>query len=212
VGLLKGECLNQCLIVQGVAGLSVGVVLVDNSGKVVWLNRTAEALLGTRLEECAGRPMAHALKSPELLAFWQDAGQEEENFFAELTVHWPKQAELKLNATRCLDHQGTEIGRALLVCDVTQERAVQVRLSQAVATRLLTLTSGHMPPEPVANLTQQELRILRLVGSGLGNNEIASKMHVSPSTIRSHLKNVYKKLKLGSRAEAVSFAIRHHLA
>lgn len=211
VGLLRGECRNQCLIVQGVAGLAVGIVLTDTRGRVVWLNRTAEDLLGTTLAECSEKPIGRVLKSPGLQAFWQDAARKEENHFAEVTVHCPRPLELKLNATRCLDDDGLEIGRALLVCDVTLERAVQVQLSQAVANRLLALTSGHMPPEPVAELTQQELRILRLVGRGMGNNEIAAKGHVSASTVRSHLKNLYKKLKLSSRTEAVSFAIRHHL-
>jgi len=210
-GLLGGECLNQCLIVKGVAGLSVGIVLADRRGRIVWLNRTAEDLLGTELEECSEKLITRVLRSPELQAFWHDAARKEENHFAEVTVHWPRPLELKLNASRCLDDEGRELGRALLVCDVTQERAVQVKLSQAVANRLLALTSGHMPPEPVAALTQQELKILRMVGRGLGNTEIAAKAHVSPSTIRSHLKNLYKKLKLSSRAEAVGFAIRHHL-
>jgi DNA-binding CsgD family transcriptional regulator len=60
-------------------------------------------------------------------------------------------------------------------------------------------------------LTHQEVRILRLVGQGLRNDEIAEQAHISASTVRSHLKSVYRKLKLGSRAEAVSYAIRNHL-
>jgi PAS domain S-box-containing protein len=212
LGTPGGVCLHECLIVNAVAGLAVGLVLTDRSGKVVWINRTAEKLLGTTVDECYGRAARRIFKSPQLSAFWQDAVQTKENAHAEVTVRSPREMDLKLNATRCLDAQGHETGRALLVCDVTQERAVQVKLSQAVVTRLLALTTGHMPPEPVADLTQRELRILRLVGQGLGNIAIARKSSISPSTVRSHLKNLYRKLNLGSRAEAVSFAIRHHLA
>ncbi|HVP10208.1 MAG TPA: LuxR C-terminal-related transcriptional regulator [Phycisphaerae bacterium] len=211
LGALNGECLNQCLIVNAVSGLSVGLVLVDHRGKVVWLNRTAEKLLGVELAACSGRSMDHVLKNPQMLAFWHDVANKDANAYAEISVRWPKAMDLKVNATRCLDGEGREIGRAMLVCDITQERAVQVTLSQAVATHLLSLTSGHMPPEPVARLTQQELRMLRLVGQGLGNTEIAAQNNISTSTVRSHLKNLYKKLGLSSRAEAVSFAIRHHL-
>jgi LuxR family transcriptional regulator, maltose regulon positive regulatory protein len=50
------------------------------------------------------------------------------------------------------------------------------------------------------------------VGQGLGNDDIARNAHISPSTVRSHLKNLYRKLNLGSRAEAVRFAVLHHLA
>ena len=211
LGQLGGDCLHQCLIYNAMTGLSVGLVLVDRSGKLVWLNRTAEELLGVELNGHAGQPLQKALKTPEVAAFWLDARQSDENTFAELTVHWPRPMDLRVNATCCFDQEGKEIGRAMLVHDVTLERSVQVKLSQAVADRLLALTSGHMPPQPVASLTQQELRIFRLVGRGLGNDQIASQTNISASTVRSHLKTLYKKLNLRSRAEAVSFAIRHHL-
>lgn len=212
VGLLGGECLHQCLIVNAVSGLAVGLVLVDRSGKLVWLNRTAEKLLGVELNGHAGKPIQRVLKTPEVAAFWQDARRAEDNTFAELTVHWPRELELKINATRCVDGAGREIGRALLLCDVTQERSLQVSLSQAMAKHLMALTSSHLPPQPVHSLTSQELRVFRLLGRGLGNDQIAAQTNISPSTVRSHLKSVYKKLKLRSRAEAVSFAVRHHLA
>lgn len=211
LGNPEGECLNHCLIINAVAGLAVGVILIDRTGKLVWLNRTAESLLNVRLEASSGRSIQQILNAPQLAAFWQDVREQKENAFAEFSVQWPREMELKINATRCLDNDGNEIGRALLVCDVTRERTVQVQLSQAVATRLLALTSGHMPPKPVANLTQQELRILRMVGQGLGNDDIAAQVKISASTVRSHLKSLYKKLNLGSRSEAVSFSVRHHL-
>ena len=210
-GAVNGECLNQCFIVNAVMGLSVGLLLVDHRGKAVWMNRTAERLLGVESAACTGRAMDHVLKNPELLAFWHDVAGRTMNADIEVSVHWPKPMDLKINATRCVDERGKEMGWAMLICDITQERAVQVQLSQDVAHHLLSLTRGHMPPEPVARLTQQELRMLRLVGQGLGNTEIAQNSRISPSTVRSHLKNLYKKLNLTSRAEAVSFAIRHHL-
>jgi DNA-binding CsgD family transcriptional regulator len=212
LGGTDGECLNQCLIVNAVSGLSVGLVLVDQRGKVVWLNRAAEKLLNVELAACSGRPVDQVLKNPQLQAFWHDATAKETDSYAEVAVHSPRTMDLTVNATRCLDFEGNEIGRAILVCDVTQERAVQVKLSQAVANHLLSLTSGHAAPEPIGQMTQQELRILRLVGQGLGNTEIAERTRIATSTVRSHLKNLYKKLNLNSRAEAVSFSIRHHLA
>jgi DNA-binding CsgD family transcriptional regulator len=56
-----------------------------------------------------------------------------------------------------------------------------------------------------------QIAILRLVGRGIGNAEIAEKAHLSPFTVRSHLKSLYRKLKLASRPEAVAYAIRHHM-
>ena len=58
-------------------------------------------------------------------------------------------------------------------------------------------------PEP---LSPRELEILRLLPSGLTAEEIASKLIISVNTVRSHLKNIYGKLDVHSRHEAVARA------
>ncbi len=206
------DCAAACLVLEAVAGLDVGLVLLDMRGTVLWLNRAAEELLGVPAAACVHRPLAVALRDPQFGAFWQDHGNGDNGAAAEISVHWPLPMELKLHLTGCHGPGGNLRGRALLVCNVTRERKAQIELSRAVAERLLALTSGHMPPEPVANLTPQELRVLRLVGQGLSNEEIARRTSISASTVRSHLKRLYRKLRLHSRAEAVSYAARHHLA
>ena len=205
-------CLDDCLIGRALSGLCVGLILTDSGGKVIWLNRTAEKVLGLPSTECLGRPMDRLLKDLQLVAFWHEAAETEGNLLGDLAVQWPEKLALKVNATRYVDDDGHEVGRALLFCDVTAELSIQVEISQAVAERLLALTAGHMPPEPVAGLTRQEVRILRLVGQGLSNDEIAKRAHISLSTVRSHLKSLYRKLGLHSRAEAVSYSVHNHLA
>lgn len=205
-------CFDDCLIARALTELSVGLILTNSAGNVVWLNRTGERVLGLPISECLGRPLGQLLKDLQLAAFWQEAAETDGDMLGTLVVQWPQKLALKVNATRYGGNAGSEAGRALLFCDVTAEQTVQVKLSQAVAERLLALTAGHMPPEPFANLTHQEVRILRLVGRGLGNEKIASEANIAPSTVRSHLKNMYRKLGLRSRAEAVSYAARNHLA
>ncbi|MEZ5081186.1 MAG: helix-turn-helix transcriptional regulator [Thermoleophilia bacterium] len=46
-------------------------------------------------------------------------------------------------------------------------------------------------------LTQTERRVARLVGTGLGNAEIAEEMVVSTKTVEYHLTNIYRKLQVG---------------
>lgn len=205
------ECPGDCLIAKTVAGLSVGLVLANPSGNVVWMNRAAERVVGARMSECVGRPVPEIMKDPQAAAFWHDATENGGSHTADVSVRYPSEMELKVSVTKCMDEDGEDLGCGLLLCDVTAERKVQVELSQAVAHRLLDLTSGHMPPEPVAHLTAQELRVLRLVGRGMGNDEIAENAGISPSTVRSHLKNLYRKLGLESRTAAVSYAVRNHL-
>ncbi|MFL6192564.1 MAG: response regulator [Thermoanaerobaculia bacterium] len=56
------------------------------------------------------------------------------------------------------------------------------------------------------NLTRREVEIIRLLGRGMGNKEIASRLGVAVTTIRTHLNSVYDKLGSTSRVELALFA------
>lgn len=157
--------------------------------------------------------MKDLLREPQLIDFWQTAACRSESCHGHVSVRWPEHLELKLNATRCVLADGREIGRALLFCDVTSDRSVRMELTEEVAHRLLDLagsTAG--PPAAVAQLTPQELRVLKLVGQGLGNRAIAEALCVAESTVRSHVKGFYRKLGIHTRAAAVRFAASEHLS
>ncbi len=73
-------------------------------------------------------------------------------------------------------------------------------------------------PEPgsadaaVSSLTARELEVLRLIGAGLTNDEIAAKLFLTPGTVKSHVNHIFSKLDLRNRVEAVIFAFDHRLA
>ena len=62
--------------------------------------------------------------------------------------------------------------------------------------------------DPRQNLTRRELEILELVSDGLRDKEIALKLFLSPSTVKRHTANIYKKLQVGNRREASAMAER----
>lgn len=63
----------------------------------------------------------------------------------------------------------------------------------------------------VPRLTPRELEILWGIAKGLSYNEIAALLEMSPNTVPTHIKAIYRKLQVGTRGEAVYEAIQHGL-
>jgi LuxR family maltose regulon positive regulatory protein len=81
--------------------------------------------------------------------------------------------------------------------------------------RLLASTEGAQKPVPkaelaalsaAASITAREQQVLRLVSMGLSNHEIAAQLSFAESTVKSHLKNIYRKLAVNSRTRAIAQA------
>jgi NarL family two-component system response regulator LiaR len=61
------------------------------------------------------------------------------------------------------------------------------------------------------DLTDREHEVLAVMVEGLSNAEIAERLVISRSTVKFHVSSILSKLEVGSRAEAVSVALQHHL-
>ncbi len=90
--------------------------------------------------------------------------------------------------------------------------AGEIHLDPAV-TRLLAkrLRERREAPE-VEPLTDRERDVLRLVGRGMSNKEIAAELVITERTARTYVSNVLGKLGLASRTQAALYAVEHHLA
>jgi LuxR family maltose regulon positive regulatory protein len=66
--------------------------------------------------------------------------------------------------------------------------------------------SGVVSPSLVEPLTERELELLRLVSDGLSNSEIAATLIVTVGTVKKHLNNIFGKLGVGSRTQAIARA------
>jgi LuxR family maltose regulon positive regulatory protein len=63
--------------------------------------------------------------------------------------------------------------------------------------------AGRAAAGPLEPLSERELQVLRLLQGTLSSSEIAEQLFLSPNTIRTHIKNIYRKLDVHERAEAV---------
>jgi DNA-binding NarL/FixJ family response regulator len=87
----------------------------------------------------------------------------------------------------------------------------ELQLDPAVARRLLSSLGAVSRGEGIAELTRREVDVLRLVGAGAANKEIALQLDISERTARTHVSNILGKLGLASRTQAALWAVREGL-
>ena len=64
---------------------------------------------------------------------------------------------------------------------------------------------------PYEDLTQRELQVLQLAAEGLANKEIAASLVISQKTVKNHIANIFSKLQVNDRTQAILVAIRKGL-
>jgi DNA-binding NarL/FixJ family response regulator len=84
-------------------------------------------------------------------------------------------------------------------------------MSPEVARRVVDLFQRIHPAVPDHNLTPHEMRLLKLLVEGHNYQTAAAELKVSVNTIRFHMRSVYSKLEVHSKAEAVSKALRSRI-
>jgi DNA-binding NarL/FixJ family response regulator len=75
----------------------------------------------------------------------------------------------------------------------------------AVAQRVLDYLSGNRPRQPAAfpELSERERDVLTLLAEGRSNPDIARQLYLSPKTVRNHVSNIFTKLQVADRAQAI---------
>lgn len=105
-----------------------------------------------------------------------------------------------------------------LLKDVTADDLVRaIRAAQRGRVTLspeaaqILVETANLPPVPGGDLTEREREVLILMIEGLNNTQIAGRLTVSPSTVKSHVSNILSKLGVASRTEAVTLALRNKI-
>ena len=99
--------------------------------------------------------------------------------------------------------------------------AGQTHLDPAVQERLVTAVLSRPPAagpavpgrenKPPGGLTAREAEVLTLIAQGLSNSEIAGRLMVSETTVKSHINHLFAKTGVRDRAQAVTYAYQHGL-
>jgi DNA-binding NarL/FixJ family response regulator len=92
-----------------------------------------------------------------------------------------------------------EAGRQLAL----QDAAFEAGVMSAELARTTT--------EPDLGLSVREIEVLRLIASGLTNAKAAHQLFLSRRTVDAHLRRIYDKLDISSRADVIRFALEHDL-
>ena len=88
------------------------------------------------------------------------------------------------------------------------ETALSPRISAKIVNRLggrQAYRSSHMPE----GLTEREMDVLRIAAHGYANKLIAGRLGISTQTVQVHFRNIFGKLGVGSRSEAIAYGIQH---
>ena len=206
-----------------------GLLGVDREHRIVLWNEAAEALFGFTAKEALGRPCY------EVTCARDESGKSvcqsrcrhimmalrgERIPSHDVLVRTKERREVWVNMSTVLLPARRKDPLVLLHLfrDANQQKARDRFFEQIAAGVAKLATAGEPDPpgapstsSPPADLTPREREVLRPLASGASNRAIATKLGISPATARNHVHHVLAKLRVQSRAEAVSLALRNGL-
>ena len=104
-----------------------------------------------------------------------------------------------------------ELGRAIAAA-----HRGEVLLCPIIARRVLNhfqdVPPRELPELPYEDLTHRELEVLQLAAEGLSNKEIAARLVIAEKTVKNHIANIFSKLQVNDRTQAILYALRTGLA
>ncbi len=209
-----------------------GAVLGQSEGQGLWAQYYRQAGDMDEAREHAERALAHATEPRQPLALLAahrllgeldtEAGRIEgaaAHLDASLTLadvcHAPYERALTLLAMAALRAATGAVGQARTLLDEVRTvceplGAIPTLARIAALAERLAATAAAAPAYP-AGLSAREVEVLRLVAQGLTNPQVARQLFLSPRTVEQHLRSVYNKLGVSSRAAASTFAVQHGL-
>jgi NarL family two-component system response regulator LiaR len=109
-----------------------------------------------------------------------------------------------------LNESADQLGKAIQVVYNGEIWLPRDKMS-SIMDRIVSVVGKDLKEKTLDQLTPTEFRVLRLIGQGKSNDEIAEAMFISKNTVRSHIKSIYAKLDTHSRLQLALYAINSAL-
>ena len=199
------------------------VFVTDRHNRIVFLNTSAQKILGFAPEEVVGETCFAALEGGDRFGnrycsdncpIAQIANRGE--------IVQPFELRLKARDGHLVDVQITVLNLSVAPPDLFFLVHIFRLPPPASALTHCAPADGELPP-PAAlasrssadararRLTSREVEVLAMLAAGRTTPEIAERLHISVLTARNHVQNILDKLEVHSKAEAVAFAFQKHL-
>jgi PAS domain S-box-containing protein len=197
---------------------SDGLVVVDQTGEIVLVNRRTERMFGYERTELIGQPVETLVPS----AYVKRHIRDRTNYFAHPRPRpmgrgmdlWGlrrdgTQFPVEISLVPLRTDQGVLAGAMIrdLVEAVSHGKRLMGLLSE-IGDELGPYIGSRQGPRPGLLLTPRELEVLSLAAQGLSAREISLRLTVSPSTVKTHFEHIYAKLGAPDRAAAIAHAMR----
>jgi PAS domain S-box-containing protein len=204
------------VLTQALARAADGAFAIGPDGRVVLWNRAAERILGWSAREVLGRSCCEVLVGSDVngnrlcyqgchVMSLVEQGEAVQHFEMQTRAKSGKSVWLDISILEALAANGGRSMTVHLFRDVTATKA----LLDLVGKQLAPLATSNGDEAPL--LTKRELEILQLMAAGANTKVLAERLHVSRATIRNHAQNIFAKLGVHSRLEAVAYATQRHL-
>ncbi len=167
------------------------LALLDHERRIVDLNRAATELLGAPREQLIGRSMLDSVKPSE-----RDQSIREWEAFLRSGEYSGRRDLVRADGSE------VEVEFAARLASVAGERmAIYVAMAADEAGRRVSARAAQLA------LTNREREVVTLIALGDETGEIARKLHVSPETVRTHVRNAMTKLDVHTRAQLVAVVL-----
>lgn len=191
-----------------------GVFISAPSGEILFCNKAAETILEAPAEQVVGQecreffngrdsngnqlcqwpcPLKMSLSRGDLIQHFEMATR--------TRTGKPLWIDVSCVALPCESNQPPTVVH--LFRDVTAAHQLEVLVRQQLTQTQLAVNEEAVPP--IGDLTRRELQIVTLMRTGATTAAIAEQLFISKTTVRNHIQNIFSKLKVHSRLEAVAY-------